>query len=80
MIIKYNLNSYFTIFQVMSKEYTNVVFIKVDVDECEDIASEYNISCMPTFLFLKSGAKVSIVFLTQVFSALTCAPSSVTGC
>ncbi len=42
----------------MSKEFTDVVFIKVDVDECEDVASEYNISCMPTFLFLKSGSKV----------------------
>ena len=45
--------------QVMSKEFTDVVFIKVDVDECEDVASEYNISCMPTFLFLKSGSKVT---------------------
>ncbi len=43
----------------MSKEFTDVVFIKVDVDECEDVASEYNISCMPTFLFLKSGSKVT---------------------
>ena len=42
----------------MSKEYTNVVFIKVDVDEVEEVATEYNISCMPTFMFLKNGNKV----------------------
>lgn len=42
----------------MSKEYTNVVFIKVDVDECEDVASDYNISCMPTFILIKNGSKV----------------------
>ena len=42
----------------MSKEMPDVVFIKVDVDECEDVASDYNISCMPTFLYLKNGDKV----------------------
>ena len=46
----------------MSKEFTDVVFLKVDVDECEDVASDYNISCMPTFLYLKNGTKVSHVF------------------
>lgn len=42
----------------MSQEYTDVVFLKVDVDECEDVASDYNISCMPTFLYLKKSEKV----------------------
>ena len=42
----------------MSKEFTNVVFIKVDVDEVEEVATDYDISCMPTFLFLKKSAKV----------------------
>merc|ERR1711994_1026486 len=39
----------------MSKTKTNVVFLKVDVDEAEDVAMEYNISAMPTFLFMKNG-------------------------
>ncbi|XP_055546620.1 thioredoxin-2 [Wyeomyia smithii] len=30
-----------------------IVVIKVDVDECEDLAAKYNITSMPTFLFLK---------------------------
>lgn len=38
----------------------DVVFLKVDVDECEDIATEYEISSMPTFVFIKEGTVVSI--------------------
>lgn len=30
----------------------------MDVDECEDIAMEYNVSSMPTFVFVKNGNKV----------------------
>ncbi|XP_005177432.1 thioredoxin-2 [Musca domestica] len=40
--------------QELSNEYADkIVVIKVDVDECEDVAMEYNISSMPTFLFIK---------------------------
>lgn len=35
-----------------------VIFLKVDVDENEDIAGEYSISCMPTFLFIKKKEKI----------------------
>ncbi|KAM7351808.1 thioredoxin 2 [Cochliomyia hominivorax] len=43
----------------LSKEYADkVVIIKVDVDECEDIAMEYNISSMPTFVFIKNKQKL----------------------
>ena len=28
----------------MSKTMDNVVFLKVDVDDCEDVAAEYNVS------------------------------------
>ena len=44
----------------MAGSMANVVFLKVDVDEAEDVAQEYNISAMPTFIFLKNGAKVII--------------------
>lgn len=30
--------------------YKSIKFTKVNVDECEDIVTEYNISAMPTFL------------------------------
>ncbi|XP_012539352.1 thioredoxin-2 [Monomorium pharaonis] len=39
----------------LSKEMQDVVFLKVDVDECEDVAAEYEISSMPTFIFIKEG-------------------------
>lgn len=32
--------------------------IKVDVDENEDIATEFNISSMPTFVFIKNSSVV----------------------
>jgi thioredoxin 1 len=32
-----------------------VVFLKVDVDENQDTAAEYNVSAMPTFIFIKGG-------------------------
>lgn len=31
-----------------------VVFLKVDVDETDDIAAEYKIEAMPTFIFIKN--------------------------
>lgn len=39
----------------LAKELDNVVFLKVDVDECEDIAAEYDIASMPTFVFIKQN-------------------------
>ncbi|CAG9789982.1 unnamed protein product [Diatraea saccharalis] len=36
----------------------SIVVLKVDVDECEDIATEYNINSMPTFVFVKSNKKL----------------------
>ncbi|KAH8408138.1 hypothetical protein KR222_000702 [Zaprionus bogoriensis] len=35
-----------------------LVLLKVDVDECEDIAMEYNVSSMPTFVFIKAEKKI----------------------
>jgi len=35
-------------------EKDSVMVLKVDVDENEEVASEYNIDCMPTFLFYKN--------------------------
>eukprot|EP00092_Neocalanus_flemingeri_P032964 GFUD01035846.1.p1 GENE.GFUD01035846.1~~GFUD01035846.1.p1 ORF type:complete len:106 (+),score=37.61 GFUD01035846.1:56-373(+) len=45
--------------QEMSNTMEDVVFLKVDVDECEDIAAKYEISAMPTFIFIKSKTKVA---------------------
>lgn len=47
--------------QELANEYPDVVMLKVDVDECEDAAIEYNIQSMPTFVFLKSKKEVKLL-------------------
>ncbi|TNN72007.1 Thioredoxin [Liparis tanakae] len=39
-------------------ENANVIFLKVDVDEAEEISQECKISCMPTFHYYKNEVKV----------------------
>lgn len=41
----------------MAKEFTNVIFRKIDVDDAEELAQECGISAMPTFQFFKDGKK-----------------------
>ncbi|KAF5290051.1 hypothetical protein FQA39_LY14832 [Lamprigera yunnana] len=36
-----------------------IIILKVDVDECEEIATQYNISSMPTFIFIKNSKVVT---------------------
>ncbi len=42
----------------MSEKFSNVVFVKVDVDENPETAAKYEVSAMPTFLFIKRGEVV----------------------
>uniref|UniRef100_A0A8D2GJN4 Thioredoxin n=1 Tax=Theropithecus gelada TaxID=9565 RepID=A0A8D2GJN4_THEGE len=42
-------------FHSLSEKYSNVVFLEVDVDDCQDVASECEVKCMPTFQFFKKG-------------------------
>ena len=39
-------------------DFTDVIFTKVDVEENEDIANEYNIKAMPTYILIKKGVNV----------------------
>ncbi|XP_054656577.1 thioredoxin [Dunckerocampus dactyliophorus] len=39
-------------------ENKNVIFLKVDVDDADDVSSYCAIKCMPTFQFYKNGSKV----------------------
>ena len=43
----------------MSETMEDVVFLKMDVYDCEDIVAEYKITVMPTFLFIKSKFNVA---------------------
>lgn len=42
----------------LSQRYPSVVVLKVDVDEAEDIAEQYNINSMPTFKVFINGSPV----------------------
>ncbi|KAI0036594.1 thioredoxin-domain-containing protein [Vararia minispora EC-137] len=48
-------------FEALSKQYTNVNFLKCDVDAARDVASRFTVSAMPTFVFLKGSNKVDQV-------------------
>jgi len=49
------------VFAELAKKFTDAFFLKVDVDELKDIAAEYNVEAMPTFLFIKNGEKIHTV-------------------
>merc|ERR1712146_470288 len=49
------------VFVTLSEAYTDAVFIKVDVDENEETAQEYDVTAMPTSAFIKSGKKIDTV-------------------
>ncbi|KAL6304801.1 thioredoxin-like protein [Sparassis latifolia] len=49
------------VFEALSKQFTNVNFLKCDVDAARDVASMYSIRAMPTFIFLKGSTKVDQV-------------------
>ncbi len=40
--------------KTMETIYTNVLFLKIDVDKNPDISQQFNIKCMPTIIFLKN--------------------------
>ncbi|XAR57939.1 Monodehydroascorbate reductase (NADH) [Bertholletia excelsa] len=42
----------------LAKKLPAVTFLKVDVDELESVAKEWNVEAMPTFIFLKEGKLV----------------------
>ena len=45
----------------MAEDNPDVVFIKVDVDDAEEIAGAEGIQAMPTFKFFKNGAEVAMI-------------------
>jgi len=48
-------------YEKLAKQYTNVNFLKCDVDAAKDVAGRYSVSAMPTFIFLKGSNKVDQV-------------------
>ncbi|KAK2090581.1 hypothetical protein P7K49_031838 [Saguinus oedipus] len=44
--------------QIDSKDAFQEALDAADVDDCQDVASECDVKCMPTFQFFKMGQKV----------------------
>jgi thioredoxin 1 len=42
-------------FDELSKEFTSLKFLKVDVDEFEELSGKAGVSAMPTFFVYKDG-------------------------
>eukprot|EP00008_Paramoeba_atlantica_P009394 CAMPEP_0201490254 /NCGR_PEP_ID=MMETSP0151_2-20130828/25789_1 /ASSEMBLY_ACC=CAM_ASM_000257 /TAXON_ID=200890 /ORGANISM="Paramoeba atlantica, Strain 621/1 / CCAP 1560/9" /LENGTH=105 /DNA_ID=CAMNT_0047876141 /DNA_START=15 /DNA_END=332 /DNA_ORIENTATION=+ len=45
-------------FKTLSEENPNTLFLKIDIDEAEDIAEKYEVAQLPLFVVFKDGAKV----------------------
>jgi len=45
-------------YQAMAAAIPHAKFVKVDVDECKDLQSQFGVSSMPTFKLLKGGKEV----------------------
>ncbi|BBH00344.1 thioredoxin 2 [Prunus dulcis] len=45
----------------MSTQFTDVDFAKIDVDELSEVAQEFGVQAMPTFVLLKKGKEVDRV-------------------
>eukprot|EP00244_Chara_vulgaris_P007970 TRINITY_DN299_c0_g1_i1.p1 TRINITY_DN299_c0_g1~~TRINITY_DN299_c0_g1_i1.p1 ORF type:complete len:132 (+),score=22.54 TRINITY_DN299_c0_g1_i1:338-733(+) len=40
----------------LSKNHPNVIFVKIDVDEVQDLCAVYKVRAMPTFILLNPGS------------------------
>ncbi len=48
-------------YEKLAQTYSELTCLKVDVDESQELVDKYDISCMPTFIFLKDGQVVKKV-------------------
>ncbi|KAF9787080.1 thioredoxin-like protein [Thelephora terrestris] len=49
------------VFEGFSKQYPNVNFLKCDVDAAKPVATKYNVTAMPTFIFFKGTKQVDMI-------------------
>ena len=45
-------------YEKLSEKYKNAKFTKVDVDDCSDVAQDYSVRSMPTFVFIKNSKEI----------------------
>jgi len=46
------------IFTELSKKFSNLIFLKVDVDEVQDVTAKWEVRAMPTFIFIQNGKQI----------------------
>ncbi|CAG9863348.1 unnamed protein product [Phyllotreta striolata] len=46
------------VFEVLAAKYPRAVFLKIDVDNCQETAASQGVSAMPTFIFYRNKTKV----------------------
>uniref|UniRef100_A0A915E6S5 Thioredoxin n=1 Tax=Ditylenchus dipsaci TaxID=166011 RepID=A0A915E6S5_9BILA len=42
-------------FHKMAEQYAEMIFVKLDVEEHEELVGEYDVKVMPTFVFIKNN-------------------------
>lgn len=45
-------------FEELASTYQDVLFLTVDVDDVKEVASQYEVKAMPTFILIKDGTPV----------------------
>ncbi|WOK97134.1 hypothetical protein Cni_G05842 [Canna indica] len=45
-------------FRAMADQYTEAVFLKIDVDELPDVSRQWKVQAMPTFVLVRGGQEV----------------------
>ena len=46
------------ILEELENEFTNITFIKINVDDLDELSEKYSITCMPTIIFIKDKETV----------------------
>lgn len=47
-------------FEQLSTRYPNAIFLKVDVDKCQETAAGQGVNAMPTFIFYRNRIKLGL--------------------
>ena len=53
------------VLQKISEEVTDVKFLKINVETCFEVSNSYNVSSIPTLIFLKDGVVVNQITGTR---------------
>lgn len=60
------------IFSRMSGEFPNTNFVKIDIDDFPDLAEDYHIRSVPTFIYMKGATKAAEVNLQSPLCFIIC--------